>query len=1026
MWFRKTVNRCTLGRFSGILCCSPWMVASVPERSYGEVSRPTIAVRVTSSTSALTTVELRRDAWDDVRVAGARARMRGIPLPGLGSVDLELERFYVTRPDTRFVVGHKGGHDQVLRFDPSRFVLMRGRVIGYPGSHVVLTMSDVRSVGHVDLGPGARRFDLFGGPVTPADDLAASTQRLSITPARAGGPPPWVPACGLHLQDRGLEEVPTPISQSVVQIPLSAMRRVELAIETDYEFFELFGNTEAAAAYIVEMYAMVSAIYMRDVHTRVELSFVRIWDTSDDLFNDPSPLWPFRNYWNSNMGDVPRDAAQFVTGRRNLPYGGSAYLSSLCQSSGYSVAGYILGSLPDPQVPSVGQWDVNVVCHELGHTFGTMHTHDGYSPHIDDCAFGVLSRGTIMSYCHTLPGGNANLDQRFHTRVQQVMSTYIADQSCVIVDCNANSVDDLDDVLTGFSNDTNGNSIPDECEDCNGNGVLDGDDIVSATSSDLDGDGVPDECQPDCNGNGRPDGMDIVDNTSDDLYGDNIPDECALDCNSNNVSDYNEIVAHMEWDLNRNARLDACEDCNGDGITDAETLAGAHSLWVTSSSTGSVNTYHPGTGVLIRKSDPGVSESGQDLLIRGDGTVLVSSALDDRVLMFSPDGAFVGDLVASGVGGLDYPTGLVLSSSGHLLVSSAGNNSVLEYDVETGAFIGQFIAPDASGLSSPYGLTLGPSSHLFVCSVGNHRVYEFDGQSGAFIRFFVASGAGGLAEPRGLTFKPDGNLLVTSFGSDEVLEYDGANGQFIGRFDRGGLLSGFWALQDPWQIRVGPNGHIYVSSNVGNAGIHMYHGQTGVFLRSFYVLSGPDLTGPSGFDFAPGWSIDCNLNLIPDSCDIVDGLSADVDEDGVPDACTRDCNNNGQWDRLDLIPFGPSYDVNANGVPDECDACTDADGCGDGDNCTFDQCVDALCVNEFAAHGDVAGAGGSCGPDGVVDLLDITAILDAFRGVLRGGCTRASLDLTKPGDHCGRDGIIQLPDILAVLDAFQGADNCCP
>ena len=62
-------------------------------------------------------------------------------------------------------------------------------------------------------------------------------------------------------------------------------------------------------------------------------------------------------------------------------------------------------------------------------------------------------------------------------------------------DCNTNGVPDECDITGGYSEDIDGNGIPDDCEDCNGNGVLDGFDIAGATSTDCNSDGVPDECQ---------------------------------------------------------------------------------------------------------------------------------------------------------------------------------------------------------------------------------------------------------------------------------------------------------------------------------------------------------------------------------------------------------------------------------------------------------------------------------------------------------------------------------------------------
>jgi hypothetical protein len=71
--------------------------------------------------------------------------------------------------------------------------------------------------------------------------------------------------------------------------------------------------------------------------------------------------------------------------------------------------------------------------------------------------------------------------------------------------------------------------------DCNDNGVLDSEDIASGYSQDANGNGIPDECEeldcsPDCNENGIPDECDIADGTSEDCQPDGIPDECGGGC----------------------------------------------------------------------------------------------------------------------------------------------------------------------------------------------------------------------------------------------------------------------------------------------------------------------------------------------------------------------------------------------------------------------------------------------------------------------------------------------------------------
>ena len=99
--------------------------------------------------------------------------------------------------------------------------------------------------------------------------------------------------------------------------------------------------------------------------------------------------------------------------------------------------------------------------------------------------------------------------------------------------------------------------------------------------------------------------------------------------------------------------------------------------------------------------------------------------------------------------------------------------------------------------------------------------------------------------------------------------------------------------------------------------------------------------------------------------------------------------------------------------------------CNDQNACTFDRydCSADSCSNTAADFADVAGAGQACGPDGEVDLLDILAVLDAFRGVFAEGCQLVNIDIS--GDpHCVPDGTIALRDILAVLNAFSGTGDC--
>ncbi|MFQ5499637.1 MAG: hypothetical protein ACE5FH_08185 [Candidatus Zixiibacteriota bacterium] len=83
---------------------------------------------------------------------------------------------------------------------------------------------------------------------------------------------------------------------------------------------------------------------------------------------------------------------------------------------------------------------------------------------------------------------------------------------------------------------------------------------------------------------------------------------------------------------------------------------------------------------------------------------------------------------------------------------------------------------------------------------------------------------------------------------------------------------------------------------------------------------------------------DCNGNGIDDLIDIVNGTSADCDDNGIPDECEQfqDCNSNGIPDACEIAD-GTVPDCNGNNVPDQCDiddgTSADLDGNGIPDEC---------------------------------------------------------------------------------------------
>ncbi|NNF44234.1 MAG: hypothetical protein HKO59_07075 [Phycisphaerales bacterium] len=330
-------------------------------------------------------------------------------------LDLELERFSPLAPDARVVVAGPEGQEDLR----PPVVLLRGHVADAPTRRVFLAVSPDGAQGFLH-GAGGVEFLETGAPV-PA----------LVAAAHAAVPPS---ACGTDATDDGFFPHGRPVPAGVADPSDGGpvCRVATVAVETDWEFTDMFGgDPTSAAVYALTLMAGVSEIYEDQVNTRLLVSFLRVWSANVDPYSPGGGdlLAQFRVEWNESQTLVERTTAHLLSGRSDLPYGGVAFVSALCGVSGYGVSAYLNGSFPYPlQDNHPGNWDLVVVSHELGHNFGTLHTHDGFSPPIDGCGLGDCSSasdGTIMSYCHTCSGGISNIALAFHPLVRETILGYL-------------------------------------------------------------------------------------------------------------------------------------------------------------------------------------------------------------------------------------------------------------------------------------------------------------------------------------------------------------------------------------------------------------------------------------------------------------------------------------------------------------------------------------------------------------------------------------------------------------------------
>ncbi|MCK4857352.1 MAG: thrombospondin type 3 repeat-containing protein [candidate division Zixibacteria bacterium] len=886
---------------------------------------------------------------------GPQSRLIELPLSAVETVILELERFEVTTPRSRFLIGTGATGENIHAIAPD-VTLWRGQIVDEPESHAFLAFTGQGSAnGWVTLASGETY--IISQPAAQA--AQGWEQPIYVHKEEVNAYFPEVPLfCGVEAPNHPHQET---LRRGAKEI-ISNLSVAELAIEADQTFVNLFGDVTAAENYVVQLIGAISDIYMRDVNCKLTIEFLRSWPDGGEPFG-ADDLHGFATYWQTNENPSEYNIIHLLSGRRDLTYGGVAWVGGTCSVTGtYSIGGYLNGSFPTPvDLPNIGSWDIIVCAHEMGHNFGTMHTHDGFIPTIDDCGNGIPSRGTIMSYCHLYAGYTSNIDLRFHRRVQFVIIVESGINSCFWSDCNGNSIPDSTDISFGTSDDVNSNGVPDECEDCNNNGILDDVDIAGG-ESDVNSNGIPDVCETDCNGNSLPDRYEIDLELVNDANGNYVPDECDPDCDGNLIADFIEIANGSKDDYDRNTIPDICQDCDSNGVTDWLDLGRQHNLYL-ADLLDHVREYYSVSGYPIQNLGAGSLLDPYDLVFGPDRQLYVASYGDHRIVRIDVDNDSAATFVPQGSLDLLNPSALVFGPNGNLFVASRSYSRILEYDGQTGAPVGIFVNTGSGSLSGPFGLIFDGDGNLLVSSYNNNMILRFSGVDGAFLDTIIAPGSGGLDGPRGLAIRGHSKLLVASYRSDQVLEYNLLTGQFVRVFNDD------YTPLDPWGLRIGPNGNVFVSSP-GRVRVIEYDAEAGRYYRS-YVRGDEGLAMPTGLAFRPTSPLDCNENGVIDYCDIASGTSQDINLNGSPDECeTTDTDGDGVVDIADncVTVYNPDQlnndndplgdlcdncpyvtnplqtDIDNDSIGDSCDFCTDFDGDGYGDpgyptdTCILDNC----------------------------------------------------------------------------------------
>ncbi len=397
-----------------------------------------------------TALTIDRSSLEDVGV-GDEVVVPDFPLARDRTVDLRLVRFDVFTDDAEVVIASTGSDGRIVGRAVARpdVVLLRGSIVGEPGSRVFLALGEHTTNGWIE----SRGSTLVIGK-NPAAGWTAIYDLDAVDPDLMH----WIDIrCGVDELPRAGEDREDYENRGGFGGTPGDCAALRMAIETDWQFTgSLFsGNTNASGEYAVTLIGAVSTIFKSDVNVAIQMTYLRLWENSSDPWSggdSGAQLGEFRSYWQANMDDVDRHLAHMLSGQ-NLG-GGVAWVSAVCGSYGYAVSGNLGGSFPLPIEDHNGNnWDLMVVAHETGHNCGTLHTHD-YSPPIDGCGLGDCTDAwgsTIMSYCHLCDGGLSNVVMSFHPIVQDTIEYYLANSiSCSLGGDGSPPVAGLDTVWGMF------------------------------------------------------------------------------------------------------------------------------------------------------------------------------------------------------------------------------------------------------------------------------------------------------------------------------------------------------------------------------------------------------------------------------------------------------------------------------------------------------------------------------------------------------------------------------------------------
>ncbi|MBV6473174.1 MAG: hypothetical protein JPMHGGIA_01447 [Saprospiraceae bacterium] len=346
--------------------------------------------------------------------------------PGGRHFTLMLVHHNIFGPGSRLLQSD-GSHSAINASEARHY---RGVVAEYPQSFAALSAFDGELAGVISI-PEAGNF-VLGKTIEQGDGalhILYAERDQTVRP----------------LFECATMESPLPVPASPDTIYPDRCKTVKIFLECDYQLF-LDRNKSAVQVknYVGSLFNVVKTLYYND-GIGIEISDIMVWTTKDPFLHTElsSILYHYSGYRQNNFTG---NLAQLVTTYKPAEPGGVAFLGTLCYSTngagGPHSFAYIYNSFN--QLPAYS-WSVEVMAHELGHNFGSPHTHAcAWGPFRNEaldncrateggCTPGPMPTegGTIMSYCHLTSYG-INFSKGFGAEPAALLRYKVQTKSCVL------------------------------------------------------------------------------------------------------------------------------------------------------------------------------------------------------------------------------------------------------------------------------------------------------------------------------------------------------------------------------------------------------------------------------------------------------------------------------------------------------------------------------------------------------------------------------------------------------------------